>query len=485
MSSIAEDAKPGGSDLPDAGGGGCTLPVSPGRAGSRRAAGNLEDLEQPEDPLLASVAHGYNLAVHRDFTWNAIVITAWQFLWGLGIAFTMWTTITPAYLGHLGASRTTLSLVMAIPWICVPFQIASSVWFGGRRRRVSLMLSYMLATIPWLVYAGWALLSPGSFTRTAHLFCYILVSVAFCLGLACGVPLFFEVVTDNTPLLRRGGLAGYRSAAIGVAGLLAGTLSRRLMQSVPAPTSYRVSFVIGLCIWMLSCFVLLGVRDHVDPARLGSTSRSRRILRQFLATTGELWRDVNCRIYLFFHGLLAVTLVTSPMIIDAAGRQLGATAAQQQMFTIVYLLCLIGPAWCVGRLADRFGYRIASVLIAAMMAVGFTLVLCSSSLYVWYAAYGLCGLSASLVSTVLGNMCVEMLPRREPSVLLSTAMTLFLPLVITGVALGGRLGDSQGSYLFVFAMGATLSAIVALGFGLLVTEPRVGRMYVVRMTEQR
>lgn len=432
------------------------------------------------DGVLASVAHGYHLAVHRDFPRNAFFTTAWQFVWGVGIAFNMWTTTAPAYLGTLGVSRTMLSMVMVLPWLFTPLQIFSSCRFGGRHRRGWLMASFMLATVPWLAYTAVVLTFPNGLSSRSMAACFVAASVCFTAGLACGIPLFFELLTDNTPLLRRGRLAGVRSAAIGIAGLCTGVMVRKVMRAWPEPQNYHVSFALGLSIWLVSCLLLLGVRDHVDPARLSPARRSRSVIAAFRATAGGFWTDINSRIYLFFHALLVAALALSPMMIDAAGRQLGADPTAKQTFTIVLLMCLIGPAWLLGLLADRYGYRIVAVLLATLVCSGYLLTLASSSLVVWYVAFGLCGLSSNLAATVLGNMCVELLPGREPSLLLSTATTMFLPIVLLGVLTAGRLGDSQGSYAFVFVLGAVMAAVAALGFLLLVAEPRGGRLYVVR-----
>jgi hypothetical protein len=86
---------------------------------------------------------------------------------------------------------------------------------------------------------------------------------------------------------------------------------------------------------------------------------------------------------------------------------------------------------------------------------------------------------------VLVNMSVELCPGLGPTDLAALGGTLVLPLVAVVSPLSGTVIDLTGSYQSVFFIGATVSVIALLGFGLLVREPRTGRLYQVRQIPMR
>ena len=73
----------------------------------------------------------------------------------------------------------------------------------------------------------------------------------------------------------------------------------------------------------------------------------------------------------------------------------------------------------------------------------------------------------------------------SPADLTALGTTLVLPLVAAVSPLSGTVIDLTGSYQSVFFIGATVAVIALLGFGLLVREPRTGRLYQFRQIPLR
>jgi hypothetical protein len=100
-------------------------------------------------------------------------------------------------------------------------------------------------------------------------------------------------------------------------------------------------------------------------------------------------------------------------------------------------------------------------------------------------AYGLYTTVNQTLAFVLVNMSVELCPSMDPTDLAALGATLILPLVAVVSPLSGTVIDLTGSYQSVFFIGATVAVIALLGFGLLVREPRSGRLYQVRQIPLR
>jgi cyanate permease len=60
-----------------------------------------------------------------------------------------------------------------------------------------------------------------------------------------------------------------------------------------------------------------------------------------------------------------------------------------------------------------------------------------------------------------------------------------LPFLAIVSPLAGMVIDLTGSYQSVFFIGAAVAVIAMMGFGLLVREPRTGRLYEIRQIPMR
>jgi hypothetical protein len=88
-------------------------------------------------------------------------------------------------------------------------------------------------------------------------------------------------------------------------------------------------------------------------------------------------------------------------------------------------------------------------------------------------------------SFTLVNMSVELCPSIDVTDLTALGGIFILPFVAIATPLAGTLIDATRNYQLVFSIGITLAVIAVLGFGLLVREPRTGRVYAFKQIDAR
>ena len=57
----------------------------------------------------------HRAAVATDYRRNRTVFAGWEFLWGLGAPFALYSTFAPAYLATLNAPQLLVGLILAVP----------------------------------------------------------------------------------------------------------------------------------------------------------------------------------------------------------------------------------------------------------------------------------------------------------------------------------------------------------------------------------
>ena len=97
-----------------------------------------------------------------------------------------------------------------------------------------------------------------------------------------------------------------------------------------------------------------------------------------------------------------------------------------------------------------------------------------------YIAFSLYASVIMVANMVMTNMSVELLPKQNSGTLIAAASSLMMPIILVATPLAGWVIDKTGSYTIIFALGAIVAAISALGFLVLVHEPRTRKMYIIR-----
>ena len=408
-------------------------------------------------------------------------MAGWEFMWGLGMPFALFATMAPAYLREMGAPKVLIGIVATFPILFAPLAIMGTYWVPARLRLRVLRRTYLTVATTWLLTSISAWLWGANWPNWLH-YGLFTVSVAIFLGGCVGAgAIYFEMITDCTPLKRRGRFFGFRTMALGVAGLSMGFVAIRLLGHWPAPMNYRISFIIGTAFYLSSCLALWGVRDHINPAHTRDLHKVRPRLTTWLKESFALvWHEPNYRIFLFFQTLLLLGITGASLVIAASGDILRASAKQLGWFSLVFLGATAATGWLMGMLADRKGYRLTGLVIALLMVSAYTIILLLPQLEYWYIAYGAIAISGISWNMVLCNMGAEICPVVRPGRLMALGNSLTLLAVVPGMAICGRVVDKTGTYKGVFVALLVLSIVAALGFACIVREPRAGRQYVIK-----
>ncbi|MBN1685660.1 MAG: MFS transporter [Spirochaetales bacterium] len=408
---------------------------------------------------------------------NVIVLVLFEVAWGLGMPFTLYPTMVPAYLTVLAASKFLIGAMQALWTICTPIQILSAHFHAGRKRTRNVMIIYMTAVGLRLIHDIIINLSGGILRTTTLQFLFAAATLAFVLFIVYGQPLFFGLMTENIPREKRGRLYGLRTFGLGVGGLAMGVIASRILARIDAPRNYQLSFLIGDGFLFLSCFMLLFLRDETAVDKHESFHTLFVSLKQKLRT---LLDEPNYRIFLLFHVLNVVAINIAAFIIPYAKERLGFLDSQVGALSLVFLATGAVFGFFIGRLADKYGYRMVAMTQALLLILFFAIVISMSNHLVIYIAYMLYSLVNMSLLMVLVNMSAELCPGMNAVDLTALGTTVILPVVALVSPVMGMVIDRTGDYFAVFMTGLVIALVALMGFALIVKEPRRGRLYIVK-----
>ena len=413
---------------------------------------------------------------------NVTGIVLFELVWGLGVPFGLFLSVVPAYLTALGTSKSLLGLVMSLWTILAPLQLLSGHYFGGRGRMRATRAFYLAAVGLRLGYDVLAVFIPGMWTPSSLIAMFVLAMASYVGLLVIAQAIYTGVLTDNIPKKKRGWLFGLRTLGMGVGGVATGFIASWVLHHWASPLNYRVSFLICDSLWFASCFALLLVRDHAPPH---AHRKAGGFLLSLRGKVRVLLANPNYRIFLFSHLLNAVATALATFIVPYAKERLGVADSRLVFLGMIFLATGATLGLVIGRIADRFGYRVVGFIQSALLLAFFVIAVGARSYTAVLVAYGLYSLVNQTLSFVLVNMSVELCPSVGSTDLAALGATLVLPFLAIVSPLAGMVIDLTGSYQSVFFIGIAVALIAMLGFGLLVREPRTGRLYEVRQISMR
>ena len=430
----------------------------------------------------------YDNAVKRDYLHNAAGFVSFEFIWGFGLPFAMFTTVIPVYMAELNAPKSLIGIITSLSITMCPLQIVVSHAFRERSRKVWLTSSYMACVIPLLLYSIFFFYYPQTVSDSLQLalFCFcIVIFMGCCTG---NFPVYFSLITDCTPLRRRGTMFGYRVAALALGLFLMAPAARWMMTHWPEPRNFLVAFIAANISRMVASLMFLFVREHRDPRIIGDRRHSSKINRLIPRTRliiRKMLRDPNYRVFLFFTILFFISLITGSFIIVFAKEALALKGSQIITFTIVQIAGAAVFSVFLGKLADRIGYRTIGVIQGLLLTCGFvfvSVIALNPAVYVpaVYLGFFLYASVTMVAGMVTMNLTIELLPKQNSATLIALGNVLMMPAILITIPLAGLIIDLTGSYVIVFALGAALAAVSAFGFLVLVREPRKRKMYVIK-----
>ena len=173
-----------------------------------------------------------------------------------------------------------------------------------------------------------------------------------------------------------------------------------------------------------------------------------------------------------FQIIGAVLLVLAPFIIIYAKEDLGITGGQVSFATILFMGSTALSSYFIGRLGDRYGYKLISILQAFLLACFFFIALIANTFVLVCVGYVFYSIAFISQLFLLYNMSLELCPNMKATELAAFGRILPLPFVVVASPLCGLIIDISHTYFWVFLLGVFLSVVMLLGRLFLVSEPR-------------
>ena len=422
----------------------------------------------------------YDQVINRDYRRNATIFILFDVFWGIGMTFAMFQTVVPAYMVVLGCSKTLIGLISSFWPFITPFQILISHYFRTRKRKAWLMGSYSVSVICWLLYSLFFLFFPESVNHNIQtaLFCFCMILfMIFCAG---NMTLQFSLITDCTPLRKRGSLYGYRFVAQALAVLAISPVAHWMMGRWEEPTNFLMAFVIG-CTFYIICFsIYLLVREHRNPEHLleiHNRSKSESLLRTTITILCKMLKNKRFLVFMVFSFLFGASFAIGNFVIVFAKDQLAIKGSQIPIFTAIQMLSAAVFCMLLGKLADKVGYKTIYVLQGLLLCAGFLTVIYvamnpGTPIFIIYLGFVLYTSGLGVQAMALMNMLVELFPEENCATVIALSNLIVMPFNMMVGPLAGLSVDKTGSYIPVFVVGAAMALISSLGFLLFVQEPR-------------
>jgi len=425
----------------------------------------------------------YELAIETDYRHNMLVFVLLEFLWGMGVGFAAYFTMVPGFLSALDAPRSVIGLIQAFPVILTPFQVLAAHLTARKRRKVLFMALSGGAALSYVAFALIALVAISDESRVALIIAFGICAFCFMTMIQLSLPIMFTLMTDNTPMKKRGRLFGYRTVTLGVSTAIMGFVAGSLLRNVASPRSYEISFLLGGCFYLVATMSILLLRDHANPTvRNGKTIRPVTQLKNSLT---EGWNNPNYRMLVFFHLLNMSAITLAPFVIPFGVNRLGIAPEQVSQLTIYYFAAMGIGGVVVGKVADTLGYKTVMMILSVCLLVFFVAAMNANSFLVIAAAYALSAIPTAGAHMVLTNFSVEILPKRDAGTLTAMGNLIILPIVAGVAPISGAMIDRGGTYAQVFLIGVVLSGVALIGIAALLREPRSGRVYVIKRLPRR
>jgi MFS family permease len=418
--------------------------------------------------------------IDKSANHNLTIGLAQTFLWGIGESTNMFYAMVPAYMLAIGSSKT-LTQIMTVSFTSLTFLQLFGSWLGsGRARLKKCSLWWTMFGIVWICYGTasyffWDSLPVHAWMVIFMANCYLILFI-----MHLGVPSWTGIIVENIPKQKRGKMAGIRSLGIGGGGLLGALLIVPYLKSLPSPSNFHLGFVIGGCLFIASALSMQLFKDKA--ALMPNIRKSTRVF----ATGKILASNFNFRVFMIFMAMLVVAQNLTPMIIAYGKDAFSYQPYELAYFTFSFYLGTIALGSLLPVLADRFGFRLIAILYAFIYFLVFLLlILFPGNRLAPFFAYGLFGGNWMIGGAVFPNLGSELAENVKPAKIVAVGATMLMPASLVIAPLAGKMVDVYGteSYLAVFVAGVILSACAAIGFMLVLPEPRSGRELYIRIRQ--
>ncbi len=376
---------------------------------------------------------------------------------GIALGFASFVTVIPLFIHTMTESALLIGLIGAVHNVGWQLPQLFTADIVSRQRRFKPLVMLMtinerapffgLALVAWLYGTG-VLSTPFALAITFTLLIWQ--------GLGGGVTAnaWQTMIAKIMPANRRGTFFGMQGAASNLFFAVGALVSGVLLQRLPSPLDFTLSFLLS-GLWMTASWFFLNMTKeedsephNADAQRGGFWAQSAQILRQ----------DKNFRWFLVVRNLFNFASMAFGFYTVYAVQTFGMKEETAGVMTGVLAGIQIIANPVLGGLGDRFGHRriLAAGAMAAVVSAG--LALWAPSLGWFYLIFLFAGLTGVAYWTIGMSMTLEFGCAQDRPAYIGLANTLTAPTSILAPLLGGWLADKVG-YSMTFGV-AVFSALV-------------------------
>ncbi len=400
-----------------------------------------------------------------------------EVFWCTGGALAHSQIVIAAFLHELKASGLALgltSVMMPFAAMCVQPFVAYHSLRIVRRKLWSYGLEGM-ASVCFLALGLSVLFVAKDNLLRYGVYLFFATYIPFFFFMNAGSSMYYGLLLDLTPKLKRGRLFGWRIAIIAGAGMLGGTLLRPLLTrfGMDVPCNYGVPFLFAGIAYVIGAHTLLLFDEKAIAARRPQKP-SASFIHFWLDEIIPLLKERVFRRAMLMRVLMGVAFAGMTFLTvfhkDRLGMDAGETLSR---FIFILFAAMMVGALINGRIADRIGHRFLMAVTCLCYAIAYLVPLMSGGLAYAFISFAVIGYANSAFFIGISPFIRELIPGHDSLKLVAISWFVPAPFLVAIQLLIGQILDWSGrNFMLVFTI-ALLSAILALCvclFGL--HEPR-------------
>jgi MFS family permease len=389
---------------------------------------------------------------------------------GFGMGFASFVTVIPLFIRTMTDSALLIGLISAVHNVGWQFPQLFTANLVSRQPRFKplVLLLTLNERIPFvgLAVVAW-LHGTGKWSTPLSLSIAFLLLIWQGFGGGTAANAWQSMVAKIMPANRRGTFFGMQGAAANLLFAIGALGSGFILQQMPSPDDFMLTFMIcGICM-TISWFFLKMTREEITEVKnleipAGKIwAQSGRILRQ----------DRNFRWFLVVRNLFNFASMAAGFYTVYAVQSFGMNEATAGVMTSMLAGIQIIANPVLGWLGDRYGHRLimAGGALSAVLSAG--LAYLATSVVWFYFVFFFAGLTSVAYWTIGMSMSLEFGSEQDRPAYIGLANTLTAPTSILAPLLGGWLADQAGySVTFEFAVMSALVTFAVLIF--ILRDPR-------------
>lgn len=407
--------------------------------------------------------------IARDYRWNFTVNMLDGTSFWFGVSFISNAVILPLYVSHFTDNAFLIGLIpfLATAGYLVPqLFAANAVERAPLKKFFPVTLGFFLQRLPIFLLAPAAFFLAGSSPGWA-LAAFFGLYAWHTIGSGFQIVGWQDMIAKIIPVEKRGRFFGITNFAGNGAGILGALAVPFVLDKLPFPTGYVMSFAVAGVLIFLSWFFLSLTRE---PAVANPKPRVSQLdyLRSLPAV---LRRDRNFRLYLLAQSFFSLSGMATGFLVVYAVRAWNLPDAQASGFTIALQVGLALANLFFGFLSDRKGHKLSLEICLAVSVFALLLAIIAPSPAWFFAVFFLRGaVNAGLFISGV-SIVYEFTGAENRATYIGMANTI--PGIAGAVAplLGGWLAGAV-SYQAMFILAAVIGVISWALLRFAVREPR-------------